>query len=514
MLSPAFAVVLAIYFLLNLAYSRWLKHIPILDVMIVAAGFVLRVHAGTTLIEVERFSPWLYVVTTLGALYLGFGKRRSELALLAQGAGSHRKVLEGYTLPLLDQYITIVSAATILAYSLYTFSAPNLPENHSMMLTIPFMAYIIFRYLYIIHVTHHAGRAGGGPALRPSDADRPAAARAGCGGCFLLALVVKASAPGKIILFGEHAVVYGRPALAVPVTQVQAEAEIAALARMADSGSTPPIFPCSRRSNALPSDHPLAAVIHNLLFSFGISPFPPLEIRITSTIPVASGLGSGAAVTVAILRALSAHLDHPLSDEQVNQFAYEIEKLHHGTPSGIDNTVVTYAQPVYFMRGQPVEIFQRRRAVHPRHRGHGHPRTDEGIRGRRPETVGGGQGHAGRRSSMRSGEIAEQARDAIERGETAGTGQADGCQPGAPAGTDRLLDRTGSPDRGRPQSRGGRGKTQRRRARRQPDRPGGTREGCAGRQVAAGCRCETHDHHRGQMSFTIICGKLPAGASS
>jgi 4-hydroxybenzoate polyprenyltransferase len=157
MLSPAFAAVLAVYFLINLAYSRWLKHIPILDVMIVAAGFVLRVHAGTTLIEVERFSPWLYVVTTLGALYLGFGKRRSELALLAQGAGSHRKVLEGYTLPLLDQYITIVSAATILAYSLYTFSAPNLPDNHSMMLTIPFMAYIIFRYLYIIHVSHNAG---------------------------------------------------------------------------------------------------------------------------------------------------------------------------------------------------------------------------------------------------------------------------------------------------------------------------------------------------------------------
>jgi 4-hydroxybenzoate polyprenyltransferase len=156
-LSPAYAGVLALYFLINLAYSRWLKHVPILDVLIIAAGFVLRVHAGTTLIEVERFSPWLYVVTTLGALYLGFGKRRSELALLAHGAGSHRKVLEGYTLPLLDQYITIVSAATILAYSLYTFSAPNLPENHSMMLTIPFMAYVIFRYLYIIQVSHRAG---------------------------------------------------------------------------------------------------------------------------------------------------------------------------------------------------------------------------------------------------------------------------------------------------------------------------------------------------------------------
>ncbi|MBI5935294.1 MAG: decaprenyl-phosphate phosphoribosyltransferase [Chloroflexi bacterium] len=156
-LSRSFAYVAAAYFLINLAYSRWLKHVPILDVLIIAAGFVLRVHAGTTLIEVERFSPWLYVVTTLGALYLGFGKRRSELALLAQGAGSHRKVLDGYTLPLLDQYITIVSAATILAYSLYTFSAPNLPENHSMMLTIPFMAYVIFRYLYIIQVSHRAG---------------------------------------------------------------------------------------------------------------------------------------------------------------------------------------------------------------------------------------------------------------------------------------------------------------------------------------------------------------------
>lgn len=156
-LSRPFAYVVAGYFLINILYSRWLKHVPILDVLIVAAGFVLRVHAGTTLITVERFSPWLYVVTTLGALYLGFGKRRSELALLAQGAGSHRKVLDGYTIPLLDQYITIVSSATILAYSLYTFSAPNLPKNHSMMLTIPFMAYIIFRYLYIIQVTHQAG---------------------------------------------------------------------------------------------------------------------------------------------------------------------------------------------------------------------------------------------------------------------------------------------------------------------------------------------------------------------
>ncbi len=159
LLAPDFAVVLGIYFALIMAYSKWLKHVPIVDVLILATGFVLRVHAGVTLIHVERFSPWLYVVMTLLALYLGFGKRRAELALLAQGAGSHRKVLDGYTIPLLDQFILIVSGTTIVAYSLYTFSAPNLPPNHSMMLTIPFVLYAIFRYLYLIQVKH----AGGAP---------------------------------------------------------------------------------------------------------------------------------------------------------------------------------------------------------------------------------------------------------------------------------------------------------------------------------------------------------------
>ena len=107
--------------------------------------------------EVSRFSPWLYVVTTLGALYIGFGKRRAELALLADDANSHRRVLDGYTIPLLDQYITIVSATTIIAYSLYTFSAPNVPDNHLMMLTIPFVIYGVFRYLYLIQVKHSGG---------------------------------------------------------------------------------------------------------------------------------------------------------------------------------------------------------------------------------------------------------------------------------------------------------------------------------------------------------------------
>ncbi len=158
-LSPAFALVIAAYFLLNVAYSKWLKHVLILDVLVLAAGFVLRVDAGVRLIQVERFSPWLYVVMTLLALYLGFGKRRAELALLTDDAANHRKVLQGYTVPLLDQYIMIVSGMTIVSYSLYTFSAPNLPANHTMMLTIPFVVYAIFRYLYLIEVEH----AGGAP---------------------------------------------------------------------------------------------------------------------------------------------------------------------------------------------------------------------------------------------------------------------------------------------------------------------------------------------------------------
>lgn len=156
-LSPAFCWVSLGYLALNLAYSKWLKHIPLLDVLTIAFGFVLRVVAGVTLIRVARFSPWLYVVITLGSLYLGFGKRRAELALLTSDANSHRRVLDGYTIPLLDQYISIVSATTILAYSLYTFSAPNLPNNHVMMLTIPFVLYGIFRYLYLIQVKHSGG---------------------------------------------------------------------------------------------------------------------------------------------------------------------------------------------------------------------------------------------------------------------------------------------------------------------------------------------------------------------
>ena len=156
-LSFNFFLISVAYFLANLAYSLWLKHVPLVDVLILASGFVLRVAAGVMIIQVERFSPWLYVVTTLFALYIGFGKRRAEISLLEGSAQNHRRVLDGYNIPLLDQLITIVSSSTILAYSLYTFSATNLPTNHTMMLTVPFVLYGVFRYLWLIQVKNEGG---------------------------------------------------------------------------------------------------------------------------------------------------------------------------------------------------------------------------------------------------------------------------------------------------------------------------------------------------------------------
>jgi 4-hydroxybenzoate polyprenyltransferase len=157
LLSPTFALVALIYLVLNLIYSKWLKHIPLIDVLVLASFYVIRVIAGVTLIKVERFSPWLYIVTTLFALYIGLGKRRAELKLMAENAREHRRVLDGYSIPLLDQLITIVSGTTIVAYSLYTFTAENLQGSFAMMLTIPFVMYGIFRYLYLIQVKQSGG---------------------------------------------------------------------------------------------------------------------------------------------------------------------------------------------------------------------------------------------------------------------------------------------------------------------------------------------------------------------
>jgi mevalonate kinase len=167
------------------------------------------------------------------------------------------------------------------------------------------------------------------------------------------------SAPGKIILFGEHAVVYNRPALAVPVIQVHVDVEVLDSPRAGIWIDAPDVN-LHTEVGTLPSNHPIASVINKFaplssphLQTTKMGGQRGVEIKITSTIPVASGLGSGAAVSVALIRALSSFLLRPLSDEQVNHLAYEIEKIHHGTPSGIDNTVITYAKPVYFIKNPP-----------------------------------------------------------------------------------------------------------------------------------------------------------------
>jgi mevalonate kinase len=168
-----------------------------------------------------------------------------------------------------------------------------------------------------------------------------------------------ASAPGKVILFGEHAVVYGRPALAVPVTQVKAKVSITAnpKGRAGDIRLLALDIQLDTHLGDLDPRHPLAAAIQKVAAALEVKRLPACTIKITSTIPVAAGLGSGAAVSVAVIRAFAAFLGGPLPDDEVCRTAFEIEKIHHGTPSGIDNTVVTYARPVYFIKGQPVETF-------------------------------------------------------------------------------------------------------------------------------------------------------------
>ena len=148
-LGRPFAVVAGSYLVLTICYTAWLKHMVLLDVMALSACYVLRAAAGAAVISVE-ISPWLLVCTTLGALLIGLAKRRNELVTL-ENAGSHRKILEEYTVGLLDQLITIVTAATLMAYMLYTFFSPTAKERPLLMVTIPFVIYGIFRFLYLMH---------------------------------------------------------------------------------------------------------------------------------------------------------------------------------------------------------------------------------------------------------------------------------------------------------------------------------------------------------------------------
>jgi 4-hydroxybenzoate polyprenyltransferase len=147
------------YVALTAVYSTTLKHIVLLDIFAIAGGFVLRAAAGAVAIDVP-ISPWLYIATLLGALLIALGKRRTELEILgAEVAVGHRRNLQSYTIEFIDQLILLVSSAALMTYALYTFSAENLPKNHSMMLTIPVVMYGLFRYLFLVR----EGDVGGAP---------------------------------------------------------------------------------------------------------------------------------------------------------------------------------------------------------------------------------------------------------------------------------------------------------------------------------------------------------------
>ncbi|MCL4254747.1 MAG: decaprenyl-phosphate phosphoribosyltransferase [Anaerolineae bacterium] len=150
--SQPLALILATYFVMQLAYSFWLKHVAIVDVLVVTAGFILRVIAGVVVIEVQNFSPWLYAVTGLLALFLAVGKRRQELITLGENAVNTRPIYEEYNLPLIDDMLRVVTTSTFITYMLYTIEAQTRLGSDLMLATVPFVLYGLFRYLYLIHV--------------------------------------------------------------------------------------------------------------------------------------------------------------------------------------------------------------------------------------------------------------------------------------------------------------------------------------------------------------------------
>ena len=237
-----------------------------------------------------------------------------------------------------------------------------------------------------------------------------------------------ATAPGKIILFGEHAVVYGEPALAVPVSKVRARVTVLGeiQAKRAETRVVAPDIGLNAPLSELESGNPAREAIKGVFVALGVTQPPPCTIKITSTIPIASGLGSGAAVSVALIRALAGFLGHPLANEKVSAITYEVEKIHHGTPSGIDNTVVAYEKPVYFIKPSPSPSGKGTRGEGPITFAIPTPFTiligDTGIQSPTKETVGDvrrawqadPQKH--QRTFAAIGSIAKSARQAIECG--------------------------------------------------------------------------------------------------
>ncbi len=149
---------LAVYVVLNAAYCVYLKNVVIIDVMMIAVFFVLRVAAGAAAVEVSAFSPWLYICVSLLALLIAFGKRRHEIVLLREAASGHRSSLKQYNLPFLDQIIGIVTTSGLISYTFYSFEAETaLADPSRMMLTVPLIVFVVFRYLYLIHVEQRGG---------------------------------------------------------------------------------------------------------------------------------------------------------------------------------------------------------------------------------------------------------------------------------------------------------------------------------------------------------------------
>jgi 4-hydroxybenzoate polyprenyltransferase len=157
-LSTGFGFMAVGYLTITAVYTLWLKHFVLLDIFGIAAGFVVRAAAGAVAIAVP-ISPWLYSATMLGALLIALGKRRAEIQALGPDAAAHRRNLDAYTVEFIDELIMVISSAALMTYALYTFSAENLPRDHSMMLTIPVVLYGLFRYLFLVRT----GDSGGAP---------------------------------------------------------------------------------------------------------------------------------------------------------------------------------------------------------------------------------------------------------------------------------------------------------------------------------------------------------------
>lgn len=153
------AVILSVYYIIQILYSFRLKHVVIVDILTVTSGFVLRVAAGVVVIEVTNFSPWLYVCTGLLALFLAIGKRRQELLVLGENAAAVRKIFQYYNLSFLDEMLRVVTTGTLITYILYTIETPSpiLAQTNLAMATVPFVLYGLFRYLYLIYVKGETG---------------------------------------------------------------------------------------------------------------------------------------------------------------------------------------------------------------------------------------------------------------------------------------------------------------------------------------------------------------------